>query len=156
VTVDARLFAYALEPQLQRLRWRLDESLARLAAAARELAQRRDECDALDSQIATAARPTETDRIDPGHARNALEFIAALRRRRALAGNALANAQVEEQSRRDATTAIRLEIDKLESDREARLAEHLVERQRLAARDADQDWTARSHWRVADRARTGS
>jgi len=155
---DARLFAYALEPQLQRLRWRLDESLAALATAVRELDRRRAECHALDDEIAAAVRlpVTVSPRIDVVLARNALAYAAALRQRLALADEARASAEADEQTRREYVAAIRVEIDKLERDREERLAEHARERQRLAAREADQDWTARAHWRSATRAGTAS
>ena len=153
MNADVRLFVYALAPQLERLSWRLDEAMAALAAAAREVERHRDDCTALDERVGACVQEANAARaagVDVRRAQAVLDFLAGLRRRRAQAGATLAEAQSREQARREALAALRVEIDKLERDRAERLEEHVRERQRLAARDADQDWTARAHWRAAN------
>jgi len=153
MNADVRLFVYGLAPQLERLNWRLDEAMAALGAAAREVERQRDDCRALDEHLDTCvdeANAALASGVDVRRAQAVLDFLAGLRSRRAHAGAGLVEAQAREQARREAVTALRAEIDKLERDRAEKLEEHMRERQRVAARDADQDWIARAHWRAAN------
>jgi hypothetical protein len=156
MSADDRLFAYALEPQLQRLRWRHDEQVAELAAALAE-AQR------LRAQAATLARETadiagalaraQASRMDPARARLSLDYLAALHRRHATAEQETAAADRRGADLRAALAATQAQVEGLERDRADRLAEHLVEAGRRTQRDADQDWMARAAWQSRGAAR---
>ena len=151
MTVDQRLFAYPLEPQLQRLRWRLDEQLAALASAQSAIEPLLARSDALAGESADVARDLaqgQIRRIDPVHARRALDYLADLHRRHASAQREHAEAERLVGEHRDGVAATQVEIDRLERDREECLAEHRRELDRREQRETDQDWTARAAWRA--------
>ncbi len=155
MTVDHRLFVYALDPQLQRQRWRLDEQLANLARALSALESHRGKRDALAGetlQVARGLAEAQAQRMDPLRARHALHYLANLHQRQAIAERELREAEGHADEQRDALAAAQTEIDKLERDRAECLAEHLREAQRGAQREVDQDWTARNAWRLRDAA----
>ncbi len=148
---DQRLFDYALEPQLQRLRWRLDEefgSVARLIEAHEAL---RIRCREVDDQVAAAVQETtrqQAIRVDPLRARHGVEFLAALHRQRALIESDVHRQATQLAEARAALAQTQREIEKLEADRHDLLADHLREVDRRQLRDADQDWIARDAWRT--------
>lgn len=151
MTADQRLFAYPLDAQLQRLRWRLDEQLAVLANALSGLEALRAKCEALATEAADVAGDlarSQARQMDPARARQALDYLAGLHRRHASAQQELRAAERYAAEQRDALAATHVEIDKLERDRHDCLAEHLREVERRAQRETDQDWTARAAWRA--------
>ena len=153
MTADLRRFDYPLEPQLQRLRWRLDEQLGALATAQAAIGPLRERCDALAGEIAELARDlsqAQTRRLDPMRARQALDYLAGLQRRHAVVEREVADAQRLVERRREELTATQAEIDKLERDRDDCLREHVREGERRAQRETDQDWSARSAWHASD------
>lgn len=151
MTGDQRLFAYALDPQLQRLGWRLDEQLAGLARALAPLESLRATCDDLASEAAQVAHDlarAQAQRMDPARARHALDYLAGLHRRHASTQQELEKAERDIAERREALAATQREVDKLQRDRRECLDEHLREVERREQRATDQDWTARAAWRA--------
>ncbi len=153
MTADLRRFDYPLEPQLQRLRWRLDEQLGALATAQSALEPLRERHDALAAEIAELARDlaqAQARRLDPARARQALDYLAGLQRRHAAVERDLADAERLVDRRREELKTTQAEIDKLERDREDCLREHVRESDRRTQRETDQDWSAGSAWRALD------
>ena len=153
MTSDQRLFSYALDPQLQRLRWRLDEQLAGLARAQCELESLRARCNALAELSTQAARDlaqSQARRMDPARARHALDYMAALQRQHVLVEQDARAVEHDLADRREALAATQMDIDKLEHDRRDCLTDHLREVERRGQRETDQDWTARAAWLARD------
>ena len=151
MSVDQRLFSYALEPQLLRLRWRLDEAFTVVARLVEERATLQDQCGALDAQAAAAVQETSRQqavRIDPVRARHGLEFLASLHRRKMAADADLQRNLNALDDAREALAQVQREIEKLEADRRDLLADHGREQDRRQLREADQDWIARDAWRA--------
>jgi predicted nucleic acid-binding Zn-ribbon protein len=151
MTGDQRLFAYALDPQLQRLGWRLDEQLAALARALAALEPLRAKCGALAAEAAQVAHDlarAQAQRMDPARARQALDYLAGLHVRHASTQQEMQAAERDATERREALAATQREVDKLQRDRRECLDEHLREVQRREQRATDQDWTARAAWRA--------
>lgn len=155
MTGDQRLFAYPLDPQLQRLRWRLDEQLADLANALSLLEPLRGRCDALAEAAVEVVRDmaqAQARRLDPARDRHALDYLAGLHRRHASAEKELHEAEQRVSDRREALAATQMDIDILEHDRQDCLTDHLREVDRRSQRETDQDWTARAAWKTRDTA----
>ena len=151
MNADQRLFDYGLEPQLQRLRWRLDEELGAVARRAEALEQLRAQCDTIEGQATAAAQETtrqQAARIDPLRARHSLDFLAALHQHRTLIDAEMRRNQAALAEAREALARTQREIEKLEADRRDLLADHLCEVDRRQLREADQDWIARAAWRM--------
>ena len=147
---DQRLFDYALEPQLQRLRWRLDEELAAVARLVETLATLRADGEAIDAETAALAQQAtrlQAERIDPLRARHLLDYLAMLNRRRARVDAEVRRDELQLVDLREALARTQRDIEKLEGDRTELLASHLREVDRRQLREADQDWIARVAWR---------
>ena len=152
MSLDQRLFDYPLESQLQRLRWRLDDELGALARGVAALSRARAANEAIDIDIRQAARlttPAPDGRIDLARARHAIEFLALLQQRRARLMAELGRCEADVAQRRDALAGTQRDLERLENDRDDRLAEHLRDVDRRQSRESDQDWTARAFWRDA-------
>lgn len=148
---DQRLFDYALEPQLQRLTWRLDEAFAVVARWVEARAKLHTQGRAIDDQLMSAVEETRRQqvvRIDPVRARHGLEFLAALQRRKTDIDADLRRSETALADAREVLAQTQREIEKLEADRSDLLAEHLREVERRDRREADQDWIARDAWRT--------
>lgn len=146
---EQRLFAYALEPQLQRLRWRHDEQISALAGALAHAASFHERvatlaCEA--AEVAGALARAQSSRLDPPRARQALDYLALLHHRHAAAEQDALMADRRADDLRAALAATQVEVEGLERDRADRLREHVAEHGRRAQRDADQDWLARAAW----------
>lgn len=155
---DKRLFRYALEPQLQRLRWRLDEEFSAVARCVEAQERLRVQGAAIDDQLTAAIQETtrqQAVRIDPLRACHGVAFLAALHQRKVCVENDWRRSDATLTEAREALGRTQREIEKLESDRLDLLAEHLREMDRRQVREADQDWIARDAWRTGIRAGLG-
>ena len=150
---DQRLFTYPLDPQLQRLRWRLDAQLAVLATVLAEAEALRGALASLAREAADGGKAlasAQSQRMDPVQARHALDFLAAIHGRHAAMARDVETAEQRASEQRVALAATQAEVDGLERDRGECLADHLGEADRRSQRDADQDWTARTAWQARD------
>jgi len=155
VTADQRRFDYPLDTQLQRLRWRLDEQLAALAAAQAALAPLRQRRNALATDIDEQSRglaQAQARRLDPMRAVRSVDYLAGLQRQHAGVEREVADGERRVGERREQLAATQAEIDKLERDREDCLREHVREAERHAQRVTDQDWIARGAWQAREAA----
>lgn len=159
MSADLRGFTYRLEPVLQRRRWLLEASEAKLGHAQRDLTAVEGDLERLRAQHRTeserAARAW-VERIDPAGHLALLRWLAALAR-------AVHGAEAEVARRREARDAARerwltehRKVKLLEEHRTACVDEYAREELARGAREADRDWLGRRHATAVTRVRDAS
>lgn len=152
-TQDLRGFAYALEPVRLKAQWQLEALQRELAAATARATALRDEAQALGARLETlarAARAPTSGRIDPAQAYRALAYLSDVQRRLAALAVQRNTADAQQAALQQRVGAQRLALDALDEDRERCRGEHVAERLRQNAIEADDDWLVRSGWRRRD------
>jgi hypothetical protein len=146
MSADLRGFSYAMQPALNRQRWRLDALQARLGAANRAIAQAQG---ALAQRETALAQRHEalglacSQRLDPAVLRRGLHWLAAERDQIAELRRAL---QLLETQRAQVLADFRAQEAKLEAlqqHRSGTVADYLQDDQRRASAVADGEWLAR-------------
>lgn len=148
---DLRSFTYALEVRRLQARWRLQALQVQGAEAQRErqnlLEAREAARDRLKPRTAADldARSTPIDLVVRA---TRLAFLAGTRRREAELTQRIVAADEHVAQRMAEIGRALKEVDALDTNREACLAEHLAGQARREAREADQRWQARRAHRV--------
>ena len=153
MSTDSRGFVYALEAVRVQAEWKLDalqRELADEASRLAELARERARWVALHQAALAAVRPDPTGRFDPAAAQGRLAFLVDAQQRIAAAEQREAAARAAHAELQARCQAAQLKLEAIDKHRAECLAEHGVERARLQAAAADQDWLARAAWRRAD------
>jgi hypothetical protein len=152
--VDARGFAYALEPARQKQQWRLDGLMSELARARQALAgleARMSEIMDRHDRAAEAATQTLRHRLSPESHRRTLEFLAHLRGQWQALSTERDRRRDECDRLRGACARQQLRIESLSRHREEALAAYAGEMRHRLAVERDNDWLAR--WSLRDLAR---
>lgn len=149
MTQDLRGFVYALEPVRVKAQWQLEALQRELATATARATALRDEAQALGARLealARAARAPTSGRIDPAQAHRALAFLSDLQRRLAALAVQRNTADAQQTALQQRVAEQRLALDALDEHRERCRSEHVAERLRQHAIEADDDWLVRSGW----------
>lgn len=147
MSVDARGFVYPLEALQRQAAWRLEALRIELGAALRALSTLQEETGGLQREhdtLARAAAPPALGGVDPVRARSTLAFLSDARRRLQLLDLRVTDAQAEVERLREGIREQQHKLDSIERHRGERLRDHISERGRRLAVEADQDWLTRS------------
>ena len=144
--VDARGFAYALEPVRQRQQWRLDRLLSELARAQHAVAaveSRRTAMQHTHDQQAYSASQKAGRSLDPQAYRQALTYLASLRGQcQALASQRDVQTKALDALRQQCV-AQQLRLEGLSRHKEDALTIYAETMRRRASVEQDRDWLAR-------------
>lgn len=149
MTQDLRGFVYALEPVRVKAQWQLEALQRELATAAARAAALREEAQALGAHFeafARAARAPTSGRVDPAQAHRALAYLSDVQRQLAALAAQRSSADAQQTALQQRVAEQRLALDALDEDRERCRSEHVAERLRQHAIEADDDWLVRSSW----------
>jgi len=147
MNVDTRGFVFPLESLRRQAAWRLESARIELGAALRALGTLHEEVGVLRREhdsLARAAAPAARGHVDPVRARSTLAFLSDTRRRLQLLDARVAEAQAEVDRLREHGREQQRKLESIERHRDECLRDHIFERGRRLAVEADQDWLARS------------
>lgn len=146
MSADLRGFHYALQPVLERQRWRIDALQAQLGAAQRAVSQAQEQLDARERQLAAmhqSLADARTGRLDPVLLRRSLHWLAGEREQIVGQRQQLEQLKAERAALLADYRAQQAKLEGLQQHRAEHLADYVQEAQRRAAAAADSDWLAR-------------
>jgi hypothetical protein len=146
MTGDLRGFHYALQPALERQRWRTDALQAKLGAAQRAVTEAQAALDAREQQLGAmhqALADARSGRVDPVLLRRSLHWLAGERAQIALDHQALAQLKAQRAEVLAEYRAQQAKLESLQQHRAEHQAEYVQDAQRRLAAEADNDWLAR-------------
>ena len=146
MNADLRGFHYALQPVLERQRWRIDALQARLGAAQRAVNEAQEALDAREQQLAAMHQSlagARTGRLDPVLLRRSLHWLAGEREQIVAQRQQLEQLKADRAELLAEYRAQQAKLESLQQHRTERQAEYVQDTQRRAAAAADSDWLAR-------------
>lgn len=146
MSADLRGFHYALQPVLDRQRWRIDALQAKLGVAQRAVSEAQDALHARERQLAVlhqSLADARAGRLDPVLLRRSLHWLAGEREQIAAQHQQLERLKAERDERLAEYRAQQAKLESLQQHRTEHQAEYVQEMQRRAAAAADNDWLAR-------------
>lgn len=146
MSADLRGFHYALQPVLERQRWRIDALQAKLGVTQRAVAEAQGALESREQQLAAMHETLaagSTGRLDPVLRRRSLQWLAGEREQIAAQQQELERLKAERAELLAQYRAQQAKFESLQQHRAERQAEYVQETQRRAAAAADNDWLAR-------------